>query len=346
MSGMFETFTRGGLGVLLLSASASTLTAANADPDALRRHWAPLADATPADWFPMPSSPNANIERARFAPGAPAGTTAYDIEFASGYTPKDPAYPSPERNATVHARWFRHSAGERAPRPAIVVLHGFQVGRHVINTVYFEVAHLSSLGFDVVLLQLPFHGNRAGFIEGFEYLGLDLSRMADAVAHSIHDARALLSLLADEGVPSVGVMGVSLGGYLCALLAGVDERPAFAVPLAPAVSLIDTVAGAPPAGTAFDWLLERTGMTLTDARRGAAVHTPLSYAPKIPRDRLFIVGAVDDRITEPWQQHLLWQHWGEPEIFWHAGSHQVHLTRSAFRERLRDFVESTGVLES
>lgn len=346
LSGAFETFTRGGLGVLLSATSRSTLSAARTDPDGLRRRWRPLADADPARWFPMPATPTAHITRARFAPGAPVGTTAYDVAFPSTYEPADAAYPSPARNATVHARWFRHRESEQTVRPAIVVLHGFQIGRHVVNTVYFEVSHLSSLGFDVVLMQLPFHGNRAGPVEGFEYLGLDLSRMADAVAHSIHDARALLSLLADEGVPAAGVIGVSLGGYLSALLAGVDDRPAFAIPVAPAVSLVDTVAGVPPASAAFDWLLARTGMTLTDARRGAAVHTPLSYPSRIARDRLFIVGAVDDRITGPWQQHLLWQHWGEPAIFWHAGSHQVHLTRRAFRDRLRRFVASTGVLDA
>jgi dienelactone hydrolase len=344
LSGAFETFTRGGLGVLLSAASASTLTAARTDPDGLRRRWAPLADADADRWFATPATPTAQIARARFAPGAPAGTIAYDVAFPSTYEPADAAYPSPARNSTVHARWFRHRESERDVRPVIVVLHGFQIGRHVVNTVYFEVSHLSSLGFDVVLMQLPFHGNRAGPVEGFEYLGLDLSRMADAVAHSIHDARALLSMLADEGVPAVGVTGVSLGGYLSALLAGVDDRPAFAIPVAPAVSLVDTVAGVPPADSAFAWLLARTAMTLEDARRGAALHTPLSHPPKIAHDRLFIVGAVDDRITEPWQQHLLWQHWGEPAIFWHAGSHQVHLTRRAFRDRLRRFVESTGVL--
>src|SRR5258708_6261513 len=70
----------------------------------------------------------------------------------------------------------------------------------------------------------PFPGNDPRFgNEGFR--------------QAVADLRVLMTLLRERGAPSVGIMGMSLGGYASALLATVQRDLAFAVPMIPLASL-------------------------------------------------------------------------------------------------------------
>ena len=138
--------------------------------------------------------------------------------------------------------------------------------------------------------------------------------------------------------------GISLGGYTAALLAAVEDRLSFAIPNVPLVSLADLVMEWHPVSFAIHGMMAAMNMTLPDIRRLVAVHSPLSYPSRLDRERLMIIGGVGDRMAPPKHARLLWEHWGEPELHWFAGSHLIHLGRDAYHGRMRQFLTDLSFL--
>lgn len=347
---MFEHATVVPLAGFLLAGSPRTIKLGVRNPGRLRSDWGyyarPELLADPDSFFPRPPLPEVLDEKhPEHTLGVPRGTVVTDLSFESRFDPVNPAlrdsYRRDVANRTVHARWWRHPD---ELRPTIVCIHGFQAGQHALNTVLFDIPWLFAAGLDVVQFVLPYHGARAAAVDGWRFLGLDVGRMAEAIAHSVWDVRSVVSHLLAQGVPSVGVAGVSLGGYLASLLPGIDDRLDFAVPVSPAVSMADLFFDLAPLSPILPVLLGRVGWGHDDVRRHMAVHTPLQHTPKLPPERLMVVGAVGDHITRPYQQRLLWEHWGEPEMFWHTGAHQLHLNRREYRAALRSFLGRVGAV--
>ena len=49
-------------------------------------------------------------------------------------------------------------------------------------------------------------------------------------------------------------------------------------------------------------------------------------------------------MAPPKHARLLWEHWGEPDLHWFAGSHLIHLGRDAYHGRMREFLTDLGFL--
>lgn len=283
------------------------------------------------------------VGRASFVP---SDGEVWDIFFASPFEPHNPgvrrAYLRHHGNRICHARHWTHDDG---PRPTIVLVHGYLVSSPNLNTELFNARWLFKRGLDVLLFSLPFHGERAVFMPGFGFPSFDIARMAEAFAHTVHDLRVLLSWLERRGVERTGMMGASLGGYTTALMAGLEHRLDFAVPIIPATSLIDVILDWRPGGNLLVPLLSWLGLDLDDVRRATAVHTPLQHLPVLPRDRLLVIGADGDGVTRPYQAQLLWEQWGRPRIHWYAGSHGVHIHRGTYLREIGRFLGGLGLFE-
>jgi pimeloyl-ACP methyl ester carboxylesterase len=264
-----------------------------------------------------------------------------DLRFRSGYEPFLPdwreAHARCAENLVAHARWFRSPR----PRATIVCLHGLGGGRYALDERAFAARGWLRLGWDVVLVQLPYHGRRrprGAPLGAALFPSPNVVRTNEAFAQTVHDVRALLGWLRDRDVPAAGLFGMSLGGYAAALLAGIDPDLAFVVPIIPAVSMADLMwrhgEGSPAPRRS-----ERAGVELALLERVFRVHSPLARPARVPRDRLAIVAGRADRITPPDQARALWQHWGRPEIHWFPGGHLAQLGR---REALRGIARWLG----
>jgi pimeloyl-ACP methyl ester carboxylesterase len=276
--------------------------------------------------YPAPPMP-AVRERAR---GPRLGAAhVVDLAYESAHAPTYPGYDAEyfryEENRTARARWFRGGG----PRPVILCLHGWGGGAFWLEERAFPVAYLLRIGLDVVLFQLPMHGDRTprqAARSGALFPGPHVVRTNEAFVQAIGDLRALATWLRARGAPAVGACGMSLGGYTTALWAGLDPELAFAIPIIPAVSMADLFwrhgRGDPTRQSA-----ERVGVDRDALADAFGVHEPLRRAPKLPRDRLLIVAGRGDRITPPDHAEALWAHWGEPAIHWFAGGHLAQIGR-------------------
>jgi pimeloyl-ACP methyl ester carboxylesterase len=207
------------------------------------------------------------------------------------------------------------------------------MGWPTIDAHVLMAARWFRLGFDVALMTLPFHGARAAAgdrYSGEQFASWHAGRLNEAVRQSVHDASFVLRWLAENrGVP-VGVLGMSLGGYIAALLAAWHRDLAVVFPVVPAVCLADLPVRL--------FALSRGGQTppLSSAElRGAyRIHSPLFHRLAIPRARALIIAALGDGITPAWQARRLWKHWGRPRAIWFSGGHVSPFHRSRMAEAI------------
>jgi pimeloyl-ACP methyl ester carboxylesterase len=284
----------------------------------------------------------------------PAGSLAHKpstgenllLSFESPFQAVNPRlredYTKHERNQTAWAQYWRH--GDR-PRPTICMVHGYVFDSYWVNSHFMDMPWFYEQGYDVLLYTLPFHGYRQGFLSPFPghgYFAHGPLHINEVVAHAVHDFRVFVDWLLEQGVPQVGVTGLSLGGYTTSLLACAEERLAFAVPVIPPASLVDVAFQWFPLGQLLRTMLWGVGISVQDSRHTLAVSSPLTWKPLLPRERLMLVAGMGDGLTYPKHAQLLAEHWGQPPLHWFPGGHLVHFGKQLYLKKMRKFMADIG----
>jgi hypothetical protein len=264
------------------------------------------------------------------------------VSFASTYAPPV-ELPGAERwdeqegNRRAHAYLLR---GSRTDGPWALVLHGHRMGEPRDLRLLGSLRLQRDLGVNVAHLVLPMHGPR-GRSGGHAFPGVDPVRNFLGVAQSVSDARALLTWLRSGGAGRIGVYGVSLGGHVATMLAGLDDDLTCVVAGVPTSDIATMLADSMRArwgeeAVATSHVLDEASVTLS------RLVSPLSFAPKVPIDGRYIYAAVGDRLVTPQQAVALWQHWERPAILWLQGGHIANNV-GASRRFVIDAMAATGV---
>ena len=130
--------------------------------------------------------------------------------------------------------------------------------------------------------------------------------MIEATRQAVADVRTLISWARAQGCPSIGLWGVSLGGWLAGLTACADERVARLVLMEPAARM--------------DRVL--TELEFAAPVRHALEQTPLDLGrlnlarlqPRLSPDNILIVAGRHDLFTSLDTVQELRGHWGQPEL--------------------------------
>lgn len=298
------------------------------------------------------------VERVSAGRG-PAGSRQWDVAFASEYRAVDPAYRDEllryRENLTVHARLYTAAGcgdagtngrpSSQPALPAIITLHGWGAGPYWMSERALDVGGWLDAGFDVAAMQLPLHGRRTPGGRGPSgalVIGANVARTNEVIGQAISDVRALAAYLVNAGAPAVAVIGMSLGGYLSALWARLDDHLRFVVALVPAAELGALLWG----GTEdvnFQREALRNGIDRSLLSEALVAHSPLAGPSRLPRHALAVIGATGDRITGPEQAELLAGHWGiAPE--WIAGGHLAQTGRTRALTKVRARLRQAGLL--
>jgi dienelactone hydrolase len=301
----------------------------------------------PAQVFEPPPA-RVEVHAGRSAPWsfrAPGGQVRA-LRFASPFVALNPAirdeYAGFTRNHTAVAQHWRHDDG---PRPTLCVIHGFGASPYFLNSAFFALPWLYSRGYDVLLYVLPFHGPRRAHrvdANGFGLFAHGPSHFNEAMLQAVHDFRVFVDHLRAGGAEHIGVTGLSLGGYVSALLAAVEDRLACAIPNAAVVSIPELIRDWFPFGPALALAGAIGRVDRAELERACALHCLLTYAPLLPADRLMIIGGLGDRLAPPEQSELLWEHWGRPRLHWYPGNHILHVNRAAYLREMRGFMSGVG----
>jgi pimeloyl-ACP methyl ester carboxylesterase len=263
------------------------------------------------------------------------------LSFESGYEPHggEPGrdrWLAAEPNRTAHAWVLRHPG---PPRPWLVCLHGFGTGSAMMDLPAFRAQRLHrELGLNLVFPVMPCHGPRKTGPTGADsILSFDALNSIHGVAQGIWDVRRVVSWVRSEGAPAVGVYGMSFGGYMTALLAGLEDDLGCVIAGIPVSDLPRLFIRHAPAH--IRRRAEEHGVWGDEADRVVGVISPLVFEPRVPHGRRFVFAGLADRLATPGQAQRLWLHWDRPTIHWYPGNHVGFF----WTRKLGDFVDAALV---
>ena len=299
--------------------------------------------------FPAPD-PDHPVRARRVAPiplRGQAGTVEL-LSFESRFEAVNPAvrdaYAEHLRNRIARAQHWRHTDGE-GPRPTLCVIHGFTASPYWVNSAFFSLPWFFHNGYDVLLFTLPFHGRRQSHRSPYSGHGTfahGFANLNEAMAQAVHDFRVFTSHLLATSASQVGVTGISLGGYTSALLAAVEDRLQLAVPNAPVTDFAAVMRGWHPAGQVLAGAMRLGHIPREEVDEALRFSSPLTYAPKVPKERRMIVAGLGDRLAPPEQAEWLWEHWDRCRMHWFPGNHVLHVNRGAYFRQMREFFAEIG----
>lgn len=270
------------------------------------------------------------------------------LRFATPYRPHDADYAIeyagyPEL-AHGHVWSWRHRDGAPA---TLLLTHGWGVGHWWMHRHEFDVPYMfHRLGLDVYFYLAPFHGRRTpsqARMGGQLHPSPDLVRTNEAFIQTATELRGLISAILRRNPAPVGMMGSSLGGYTSALMASIDPRLDFVIPVLPPGSMAHLLWDH-GGEEQLRLRAERLGITRERFHEFWSLHSPLSHAPKVPWERRMIVTGLGDTLVTADHTRTLWEHWGRPRSFRFAGGHAWQIQRSRYHREVGRFLRDIGLL--
>jgi hypothetical protein len=240
-----------------------------------------------------------------------------------------------ERNQRGSAWLLRHR--DDKPRHWAVLVHGTEQGRLLVDQRVFRARWLfEELGCNVVLPLLPMHASRRPHQPSSGFPTLDVMDNIHGLAHCAYDIRCLLEWVAEQGGCGTSLTGLSLGGGVAALVAGLGEPLDAVVGLVPAVDFPEVFRRQTP------HLMRREDAFVqldTASRRLHEVVSPMSFVPATPPDQLIVLAGLNDRLLDPLAQAgRLADHWQTDNVHWVDQGHVTHMGTSTLAECLRTAV--------
>ncbi len=297
----------------------------------------------PADYHRAPPA----LTRVTLEERRSRGIDHRHLTFESDYEPH-PGEPGRERwqgyevNRTAHARLLEHPG---PPRPWLVCVPGYRMGHPAADFTGFRARWLHfELGLNVAIPIMPLHGPRSvGRRGGDGFLSGDMLDTIHAQTQAVWDVRRLADWLRAQGAPSVGLYGVSLGGYTAALLASLEGEFDCVVAGVPATDFMGLMRAHAPsfALKAAEWV----GFSFEPVDRIMRVISPLAIPVRVPRNRLFLFAGVADRLTAPHQARNLWEHWERPRLAWYHGTHISFLWEKEVQALLEEALSTSGLIQ-
>lgn len=277
--------------------------------------------------------------------GFPGGSVI-DLEFRSHFPPPnwthDSEYGDAVENRTSYVRLWEHNT-EAPPRTTIVAIHGWTMGDQRVNSLAFMPGLFYSLGCNVALVELPFHGRRRPLQVAEDvplFPSTDPVRTCVAMAHALHDLRCLAAFLRRRGHGSISCVGMSLGAYIGALWSAVDKlnRTVLLVPLVSMGDMaFELVKRLYPEGSP-----ERNRLDLALLRDLFADHYPLKGEPCTPQESVMVIRGKGDQLVSRSQIAILRKSWPRAKSLWAEGGHGAATKRGDTFSRMTDFLLSEG----
>jgi dienelactone hydrolase len=272
------------------------------------------------------------------------GSVSYEqISFDSGYVPYA-GVPGATRwqasgaNQRVWAYVLRHPG---KPRPWVVNLHGFGMGKPGDLVAFRSTRLHRDFGVNVIHPVLPMHGPRKGVrTQDTPFISFDYLGNVHGLGQAVWDVRRCISWARSQGAPSIAVHGMSLGAYTAALLAGLEDLDCVIVGV-PSVDMAWVMSHHVPDDIKRE--VHAAGLLGDDAGTVHTVVSPLAVSPRVPLDRRFIYAGLADRMATPQQAHRLWKHWDEPSVCWYRGSHVGAMFNRQARRFIDDALLASGI---
>ncbi|MDQ3492827.1 MAG: prolyl oligopeptidase family serine peptidase [Chloroflexota bacterium] len=322
----------------VLTLAVVTLAACGSGPLDPPASASPAAQTSLAPTMPPPSADipaSAEPQMTAQPPWTDPPSTADDRLFAyDASLPLRPLVDGSRSRETEHANLeylsFAAPDGERVPAlfarprdvddPTACILLGHGLGGDKESFQLYEI--LARAGFASLAIDARSHGERLDLVT-LERLGTRPRALERLLRETVIDQRRAIDYLATRpecDLQRTGYLGISLGGFLGTLLAGVDERVQAPILVASGADWA-TLQGAEGMG------LFGRDVSAAEMRRRTAVLEPIDprhWAGRIsPRPVLMIAGDAD-LVVPPASARALHAAAREPRtVLWYEGGHAV-----------------------
>ncbi len=289
------------------------------------QHWMPLYQGAPlASLFPAPEARPWARKGRRLQR---AGMHIQSYLFKSGHLPLHPRKIERYKRSYQSLHLFRvcrfRKSGTR-PKRAMIYLPPWMQPGSLLDDLYFGPLYARALDCDVYCLQLAHHGQRqipGSSYDGAHFVSANLAMTYEAIRQSVLDARTVLQFLENSGrYSSVGLSGISLGGSLAMLCAGVESRFSWVLPVVGHMDVADIIEHAPiMAGVRRD--LQRFGIPLSELHRLNRELVLERLQPALPANQICVVAGDRDLFQRPQAIHEQMERWPGMRCEWLPGGH-------------------------
>ncbi|GBC95680.1 hypothetical protein HRbin16_01472 [bacterium HR16] len=292
-----------------------------------------LAQAPQDEWFRyLPQPVQAEVLRL----GTTENNTHLLVKFPS--LVKTTEYP---QNQTVYAEVFIPHQNQKMP--AVVLLHSWGVQKPDIE---LSLARsLAKRGFVTAVMTLPYHIQRtpSGYLSGELMIVPDIRQMRDTMRQAVLDAMRLIDWLQSQPQVEpgkIGIVGISLGAIVSALVLGVETRVQSGVLVLGGANLAHVLWRSPLTMNVRGELRSK-GIGYERLREEIASVEPLTFLHGQYGDRVLMVNGRYDLVIPREDALALRRALGEGPILWlNTGHYGPALVRSALFGVVERFLAS------
>ncbi len=186
--------------------------------------------------------------------------------------------------------------------------------------------------------------------KGDEYLRRMADDPAQAIANvrqtvmDIRRAKAILAARPDVDPNKIAITGVSLGGIVTSLAAGVDGEFNRVVPILAGGDLAEMIFSPARETRQMRQVMASRGMSREDAERFLAPIEPLNFASRIAPGSCLMINAARDEVIPKDATEALNKAIGSPQILWHPLGHYSSIFYlPKIRQSAIDFIKGRKV---
>ena len=228
--------------------------------------------------------------------------------------------PYPVNNAVTGFLFLPDTPG---PHPVMLVEHEWLPT--TLQTEFQLSAGLARAGIAAFLIIQPYSYNRRPLprVEGVELLSGDVPQMVGAIRQAVLDARRAFDWLGsrpDIDAGRMGVAGISLGGVMAPLIAGVDHRARVLVTIVGGADIADITWDSPITFGLHPAFLYH-GVTRESLQRDMAPLEPANWLAGFDPNNALLFNGRYDVFISPKQAHHLAEALGGARIVWTPTGH-------------------------
>jgi pimeloyl-ACP methyl ester carboxylesterase len=237
------------------------------------------------------------------APSLPLSTLNHQLSTLHWPSPIDTGLPANDR---VHVDLYRTARGWNAP--TVIFLHALMSASDFGYRRW--AADFNARGWNACFVHLPFHYSRRprGRFNGELAITADLVRTAEGLRQAVCELRQLMALLRARGCREFGLMALSYGGWIGALLASVERDFRWIALLEPIVD-VDHAIWISPTGAALRRELVRVKIEPALVARHFPLESPLHGEPLTGAERVLFCAGEYDQIARAEDIQRLHERW-------------------------------------
>jgi dienelactone hydrolase len=241
-----------------------------------------------------------------------SGVSVYRLRFPT-------ALKSPQvENNTVHAEYYRPAG--KGPFPGVIILDVTAGDQSLSRSI---ATHLAQHRIAGLFVQMAYYGPRRPPGSSLRLISPNIAQTTAAVRQTVLDLRLATAWM--ESRPELdrrrlGILGTSLGSFVCALTAEMEPKLGHVAILLGGGGLIDGYYDDPRVAD-MRKVYEALGGTKDKLVRLLAPIDPLTCAANLKRRKVLMIAAKRDEIVPPKMAVNLWKASGEQKIVWFDCTH-------------------------